>query len=369
MSMKKFPILLIFTLISFKLIAQDCNCSINFNAVVNQVKENYAGYNDKVVKNKSDFGLFTNALKIKASKVDNVDSCYVIMKTWTNFFKDQHLRVQLDWRYRQKYPDKIKVLNKQFPKRILSPKALDSLSEETSLTQLNPETILLRLPSFEWSEKKKIDSLINHFSIHFKEIPYWIIDIRGNIGGTDYAFKNLLPFIDTSPITIMPDEYWSSKGNIEILKANLNDNSLSKDGKEFLKKVIKLMENNIGKFVNPSVKDRFVVNIDSIYRYPKKIGVLIDRNSMSSAESFLLRAKQSKKVKIFGENSAGSLDYANAQFFDLPCKTFNLVIAMSRSKRLPLHPIDNVGITPDVKIPNSKPDKINIVLNELKKTK
>jgi len=365
--MRKFSVLLILTFLSFKLAAQDCNCSINFNAVVNQVKDNYAGYNDKITKKtNASFEIFTKKLTARAIKTKSIDSCYILMRTWTNFFQDQHLRVQFDWKYRQQFPEKIRALNRQFPKRLLPPAAPDSLTNEASLTQLDAETILFRLPSFEWPETQKIDSLVNIIKKQFKQTPYWIIDIRGNGGGTDYAFNNLLPFLYTNPIAIMPDEYWSSKGNIEILKGNLKADDLPTDGKNFLNNVIKLMESNIGDFVNPSGKDKFITSLDSVYAYPKKIGILIDRDSKSSAESFLLRAKQSKKVTIFGENSAGSLDYANTQFFDLPCKTFNLVIAISRSKRLPLHPIDNIGITPDIAIPNSTPNKVNLVLSKLK---
>jgi len=365
--MRKVSVLLILTFATLRLAAQDCNCSTNFNAVVSQVKDNYAGYNDKITKkNNSTFETFTKKLKTRATKTKSIDSCYILMRTWTNFFRDQHLRVQLDWSYRQQFPEKIRALNKQFPKKVLPPAAPDSLTNEASLTQLDAETILFRLPSFEWSETQKIDSLATIVKKQFKETPYWIIDIRGNDGGTDYAFSNLLPFLYTNPISIMPDEYWSSKGNIEILKGNLKANDLPADGKKFLNNVIKLMESNIGDFVNPSGKDKFITSLDSVYAYPKKIGILIDRDSKSSAESFLLRAKQSKKVTIFGENSAGSLDYANTQFFNLPCKTFNLVIAISRSKRLPLNPIDNIGITPDIAIPNSIPNKVNLVLRELK---
>jgi len=365
--MRKVSVLLILTFATLRLAAQDCNCSTNFNAVVSQVKNNYAGYNDKIAKKRNaSFEDFTNKLKIRSEKINNIDSCYVLMRTWTNFFQDQHLRVQLDWKYRQQFPQKIRELNRQFPKKVLPPAAPDSLTNETSLTQLDAETILFRLPSFEWSEKQKIDSLTTIVKKQFKETPYWIIDIRGNGGGTDYAFSSLLPFIYTNPIVVMPDEYWASQGNIEILKDNLKADDLPADGKKFLTNVIKLMESNIGDFVNPSGQDKFITSLDSVYAYPKKIGILIDRDSKSSAESFLLMAKQSKKVIVFGENSAGSLDYANTQFFNLPCKTFNLIIAISRSKRLPLHPIDNIGITPDITIPNSIPNKVNLVLRELK---
>ena len=50
-------------------------------------------------------------------------------------------------------------------------------------------------------------------------------------------------------------------------------------------------------------------------------------------------------------NTAGVLDYSNAIGENLPSNKFELVFPMTRSRRLPDHPIDNIGISPDVYIP------------------
>jgi C-terminal processing protease CtpA/Prc len=126
------------------------------------------------------------------------------------------------------------------------------------------------------------------------------------------------------------------------------------------------MMKNPGQFVNPLGKDTFTNTLDSTYTYPKKIGILTNRGTMSSAESFLLIAKQSKKVTLFGENSGGTLDYANTQYFDIPCDDYSLAIAISRSKRLPENPIDNIGIPPDVKINPLEKDKVQLVQQQLR---
>jgi C-terminal processing protease CtpA/Prc len=127
------------------------------------------------------------------------------------------------------------------------------------------------------------------------------------------------------------------------------------------------MKQHPNQFVNPSGKDNIETKLDRVYQYPLKVAILIDRNTASSAESFLLRAIQSKKVKIYGENSAGMLDYSNGQFFDIPCEDFNLIIPIARSKRLPEKPIDNIGITPNVQIDPNLPEKVNFILKLMKK--
>ncbi|MBL4677098.1 MAG: hypothetical protein JKY70_12960 [Mucilaginibacter sp.] len=350
--------------------SQQCNCQLNFDYVVNHVKNNYAGFNDKIKKgNRKDFEKLTSFLSVNSLAANTVDSCYVLLRTWTNYFKDNHLRVQLDWRYRKKYPEVAKRLTLQFAKPVLRPPAADKPESKTSFKVLDDKTILLRLPSFEWGEKKNIDSLFTTYSAELKNAHNWIIDLRGNDGGTDYAFSAIMPYIYTNPIITKPDEYLSSEENIEVLTENLKDDELSKAGRDFLTTLIDLMKKNPNQFVNPSGKDNFEVKFDSVYRYPNKIGILIDRNTASSAESFLLSAIQSKRVIVYGENSAGTLDYSNTQYFNIPCKDFNLVIPIARSKRLPAHPIDNIGIKPDVKINVEEKNKINFVLKAMEQDK
>lgn len=40
------------------------------------------------------------------------------------------------------------------------------------------------------------------------------------------------------------------------------------------------------------------------------------------------------------------------------CAEYNLIIPISRSKRLPQNPIDNIGIKPDILIDNDEKQKI-----------
>lgn len=359
-------LLLIFLLTnSLKLFAQDCNCRVNFDYMTSKVSRNYSGYRDKInAGNKEKFTLFTKELREKASAIKTTDACFIVLKTWTNYFQDQHLKVQLNGDYKKANPAQTKEINAYFlqKKEIVS----EQLSGQTEIQQLDEQTLLLRLPSFEWSEKKMIDSLLKSQQALLKKTPNWIIDIRGNGGGTDYTFQSLIPYLYTQAYIGKPDEYWSSEDNIAILEKNLKGlNPISPQG-NFLKAIISLMKKHPGQFVNPLGKDTFSNTLDSSYTYPKKIGILISRETLSSAESFLLIAKQSKKVTLFGENSGGSLDYANTQYFDIPCDDYSLAIAISRSKRLPENPIDNIGIPPDVKINPLEKDKVRFVQQQLK---
>lgn len=208
--MKKLIALLILfvPLISF---AQQCDCALNLEYTISHVKADYAGFNDKIKSNQQkNYEKLVTSLKKRALNANSVDSCYVLLRTFTNYFKDNHLRVQLDWRYKKKYPELAKKLSQQFAKPVVVLPSAEKLEWKTNLKILDDKTVLLRLPSFEWSEKQTIDSLLNKYKSSLETLPHWIIDLRGNSGGTDYAFSGLIPYIYSGTIKIKPDEYLSS---------------------------------------------------------------------------------------------------------------------------------------------------------------
>lgn len=362
----RFLFILIILIIPLTSIAQDCNCLLNFDYVVKSIAENYAGYPDKIKsKNRKEFQKFTSALRNKAKSTQSFDSCYVNLKNWVNYFKDNHLRVQLDWKFRKQNPEAAKQLNNLFAKKSSASDVSEKLDTRTSIRILDHNTTLIRLPSFEWNEKKTIDSVLKTYKNEITQRTNLILDIRGNSGGTDYAFSELMPFIYSDPIFIKPDEYRSTEENIRILESNLKEKDISVAAKEFLSHLTQLMKQHPNEFVNPSGKAIFEIKLDSVYKSPSKVAILIDRNTASSAESFLLMAMQSKKVTVYGENSAGMLDYNNTQFFDVPCRDLNLVIPIGRSKRLPDQPIDNIGITPEIPLNEKVSDKIKFIIDQL----
>jgi len=84
--------------------------------------------------------------------------------------------------------------------------------------------------------------------------------------------------------------------------------------------------------------------LDTVYEYPKNIGIIINENNGSTTEQFLLAAKQSKKVKLFGTTTMGVLDISNMHFVQSPCEEFKLGYCLSKSMRIPHMTIDNKGI-------------------------
>jgi hypothetical protein len=110
-----------------------------------------------------------------------------------------------------------------------------------------------------------------------------------------------------------------------------------------------------------------------VFPLPSRVAILMDGQCGSTTELFLLLARQSKKVTLFGQPSAGVLDYANVRLFTLPSGNCFMAIPTTRSRRLPKNPIDNIGIAPDVRLRNlatpqtSSDSAVDFVQNFLKR--
>ncbi len=219
-------------------------------------------------------------------------------------------------------------------------------------TYLSDSTYYMRIPGFDSDYSNDV------VTQHWQEImsrPNLIIDIRNNGGGQDNYYQKLAELIYTNPYESKGVEWYASKGNIKLFEDALRNGELKngEEGINWTKSLLETMKKNVGGFVTQPMD-----NIDSeemqdtVYQYPKKVGIIINEGNASSAEQFLLAAKNSKKVILFGNrNTAGVLDYSNAVSEEFPSGNFELTFPMTRSQRLPEFPIDNIGISPDIIVP------------------
>lgn len=213
-------------------------------------------------------------------------------------------------------------------------------------------TFYLRLPSFYG---KTTETLVKKYWEDIISRPNLIIDIRNNGGGLDEYYQILLKLLYTKPYESKGVEWYASEGNIKIFEDALTQGNFrdGEVGRRWIKELLEEMKAHKGKFViHPQMGSDKIVTRDTIYPFPRKVGIIINENNASSAEQFLLAAKNSDKVIIFGnKNTAGVLDYSNADQISFPSSKYKLIYPMTRSRRLPEYPIDNIGIAPNIIIP------------------
>eukprot|EP01132_Coremiostelium_polycephalum_P015424 gene15424-18631_t len=236
------------------------------------------------------------------------------------------------------------------------------------IKKLSNQTTLLSLPSFDYPFVDIIKDLVTHNRPLLEGQKNLIIDIRGNSGGTDNAYQILLPYIMSNSIRSMGVEYLASPTLVKGLETYLktaSDDKEKQEEVEMVKRWIGLFEKNMGKFVNVGDSTVSIQKVLSAGKSPDHVLILTDKRVGSSAESFVLKAKQSKKVKIAGTVSSGGLDYASARMFDFGCPEYLLQLPTYRSLRLPDYPIDNIGIQPDLYLDKSVKDWVQFCVEYL----
>jgi Peptidase family S41 len=220
-----------------------------------------------------------------------------------------------------------------------------------SLKKTEDNYCVLKISNFHISYKKKIDSVLAANEKILSSTKYLIIDLRNNGGGHSQTFENLLPLLYTNAIYKDGDSMRSSPDNIRLFKEILsNPNYSSEKEKVKIETIIKKLESSEGQFVEINKREPLPLIMKS-KPYPEKIAILSNSVTVSAAEQFLIYAKQSKKTTLFGQSSAGSIDYVNyVSGRSMPCNYFLYYAAISKSERVKENPLDNIGVKPDIVI-------------------
>ena len=249
--------------------------------------------------------------------------------------------------YGKWYKNPPKVISKQ----VINPKP--------EFTILDNQTAMFSLPSFGSLDYiKNMDTLIKNNEAILKTTKHLIIDLRNNSGGSVLVYEKLIPYIYTNPILTEGASVLATEDNIKEGYSK-EYTQLSDSMQHHLKEKLIKLNAHKGELYNLYPVD--TIKLDTPLSNPEQVSFIINRNTGSAAELFLLEAKQSKKVKLYGENTAGAVDYTEFIRSEMPCDFYVLYYPVCKSSRLPGYPLDNIGIKPDVEIPNSTGDWINFV--------
>ena len=240
----------------------------------------------------------------------------------------------------------------------------------TFIERIDDKTLLLRIPSFDGYLRDQIDSVINANMDTLLQTPNLIIDLRNNGGGSDRSYYPILPLLYTGPIHTVGVELLSTPLNNQRMLDFVNnpEYGFSEEEKEWAQAAYEKLSKYPGEFVNLGDHVVDTTTLDTVYPYPKQVAIIIHEGNGSTTEQFLLAARQSKKVKLFGTTTYGVLDISNMYYVDSPCDDFQLGYSLSRSMRLPDLPVDDIGIQPDFFIHRevAPHDWIDFVLDVLK---
>ncbi len=257
------------------------------------------------------------------------------------------------WRRVQATPEAQKAAERRWP------------GDAFLLERIDDATLYLRLPSFHASHLDAIRKLIADNAAELERTPQLIVDVRGNGGGSDFTYDPVLPYLYTRPIWRIGVELRVSADNARLRGETARTlESASPEAARLLASESQRMQSASQAFLprEPAVE---ILRLDQVLPNPARIAVLIDRAG-SSAENFIMDARQSRKVVLMGqENSAGVIDYGEMMGMPAPSGRFELHWATTRSLRLPGDPVDPHGIAPDVLIPADVEDPVALAAKEL----
>ncbi len=328
---------------------QSCSCKKAFEEVKDKVTRIYAGFDDKVNgSTKGEYEKLVAKITKKAEKSKDAKSCHLLLKSYTDFFRDSHVFIL--W---MKQP--VKNMTTQIKEKV----------ENVVFKQIDDKNIYLKFSVFNQLEVNQFDSIVYANRGLIFTTPNLIIDMRGNGGGNSSSSDLMIQLIYTNPIIYPAWDYRSSPEIIAAYESHIT--SLKKNPAEnafFIDKAEKLLRNlkaNPAKLVSDGVD--LERKMDSIANFPKQVALLIDKKCGSSTEFFIYESKQSTKVRTFGTNTHGVMDYGEDQNFDICDGTFNLAVPWGRNGWVRQFRIDNIGFKPDVPIPSLEKDWVNFVVN------
>lgn len=208
-----------------------------------------------------------------------------------------------------------------------------------SFKELDAQTNYLKLTSFDYSLKDKLNAFYETIDSAITAKPHLIIDLRDNGGGSEECYFELLPYIYTKPFTIDDVELWVSPENIKQYEKYQNGNPAL---------IHRMKSAPVYSFI-PQVDDPISEWKMQGRANPRKVSILFNRHTASAAEGMITYCRQSSKVVTLGENTGGYLGYGNVMTSDTPCGMFSLRSTTTKYKNNSRY--EFVGIAPLIKLP------------------
>jgi hypothetical protein len=330
--------------------AQVCDCKADVEFLAERYKKDYSGFQDFKILHPDYEKQFQSFIEQSAS-INDVIKCHDVISKLIAYLKNGHVVfgvLEDNPKFEELYEDD----DKDYYPALIFP---------------NSNTALLTIKTGNIDYKIDLDTLIENYQTRLDSIKHLIIDLRGNSGGGDDTYNNVIPFIYTNPIITHGAYLWTSENNISLFEQYVSNPNLPIETRQELENIVKKGKEYPNTFVLLGESEIDTITIDTIKEFPKKVSILIDGECMSATEEFLLKAKQSSKTTIYGyESTGGALDYSNLNPVYTPSGYWYATVPTTRSSRLPKNPVDPNGIEPDVLVDSAEKDLIKFVIDKSK---
>lgn len=213
-------------------------------------------------------------------------------------------------------------------------------------------TVIVSMVSHDGSYRRIVDSLVQAHATDLRDAERIIVDLRGNEGGGALTSAALTPYLRSRDRRSHPyasDTSWmlSSPDQLAYVRR-----AFGSDTTLFVRTILERMTKSPGELVPmpPYPSGR----ADTLVVGPARVAVLVDGGTVSAAEVVVLQALASTRARVFGQPTAGALDYQSTNIVRvLPNETRWLLGygTITASAALPRNGMRGAGILPDVRIP------------------
>ena len=263
------------------------------------------------------------------------------------------------------------IWGKEYPVAAADSGLLDPVDVHRATFAKRGAAIVISIPSHDPTYRGAFDSLMAAHAPDLLTVRDLVIDLRGNEGGSSGMTAALLPYIASSPMkpSILGGGgmILSSPDLIALARGWAPDSDAS------LRRLITRMQESPGKLVpldDPHDPVRPPTR-DSVIRGPRHVGVLIDRGTVSASEVMVVEAKRSSRATVFGEPTAGALDYQSVSIVPIAASEKRWYLGyptITRNASLPRGGMRGRGIPPDVRMElKSVRDPIAFVVRSLQR--
>ena len=232
---------------------------------------------------------------------------------------------------------------------------------------LDDSTSYIRISTFSGDMSAQLKAFYEKIDKLVKSRPYLIIDIRNNGGGsTDNAYP-LLQYIYSKPFYNDNIDIYATEENIrkwEMFYKSAQEDTINYEKEylnELLDEITRMKKARNQTFIKRT--DGEVIELDTVLAKPKKAAIIMNRNTASSAESFVLWAMESDKTIIVGENSGGYIGYGEITETETPNFKFKLACTITRYEKQ--RAFEEIGVSPKFYL-NNESDWIEQTLKILK---
>lgn len=204
------------------------------------------------------------------------------------------------------------IWGKEFPVGPADSGTIDPVDVHRATLRQRDGAVVIAIPSHDPTYRAAFDSLISGNRDLLIAARKVVIDLRGNEGGSSGMTRSLRPFYVSGT-----DAAASSDTNAGMLSSP-----------DVISYALRFLISDTTKADNRRLLDRlrahpgeFVPFYDSIDHPPasppeeapapgeRAVGILMDHGTVSASEAMIVDAKRSPRVRTFGEESAGALEY------------------------------------------------------------